>query len=289
MIEIKNLSKSYEKFVALDQMNFKIEKGSMFGIVGINGAGKSTLLRLMAGVMKADAGEVLFDGENIYENEKKKSECLFLPDEPFFSPIASGKSVTQLYKAFYDFDDSIFYKYIDLFGLDINTPLKNFSKGMKRRLFVAIAFASRPKYLLLDEVFDGLDPMARLVFKEGLNTLRVLGTTVVIASHSLRELEEICDSYALLDGKRVARTGSTKNQYDNYLKFNIAFDREITREELGFLVQSFETSGRIIRIACVGSKEEILEKITLLKPLIVDQMNIDFEELFHLSAGGQCV
>jgi len=286
MIQICNLTKRYDKFVALDDMSFDIAKGARFGIVGINGAGKSTLLRTMAGVMKPDSGQILFDGESIFENERKKAECLFLPDEPFFSPIASAKSVTQIYKTFYDFDDRIFYKYIGLFGLNISAPLKNFSKGMKRRLFVAIAFASRPKYLILDEVFDGLDPKARQIFKEGLDALSALGTTIVIASHSLKELEDICDSYALIDGKKVSRTGSTKSQHDNFFKFNIAFDRVVLENDLGFCVKFFESSGRIIKIVCIGDKETILQKIAALNPLIIDEMNIDFEELFHLSAGG---
>lgn len=288
MIEIKNLGKRYDKFVALFDMSFVIDKGSKFGIVGINGAGKSTLLRIMAGVMKADKGQVLFDGENIFENQSKKAQVLFLPDEPFFSPIANGNNIKEIYKTFYDFDESIFRMYMGLFGLDQYAPLRNFSKGMRRRLFVAIAFASRPKYLLLDEVFDGLDPKARQIFKNGVAELTSqYGTTVVIASHSLRELEDICDGYALLDGKKVSRSGSLKSAQDNILKFNIAFDRIVLRGDLGFEVRSFESSGKIIRIVCLGDKQEILTRINLLKPLVIDEMNIDFEELFHLSAGGQ--
>ena len=288
MIEVKNLTKSYGKVPALEDFNLKIPDGSIFGLVGINGAGKSTLLRLLAGVLRQDAGEILIDGEKIYNNEKKKKDILFLPDEPFYALGVNGEHVANLYKTFYNFDDNVFKDCVSAYGLSLTTPIRTFSKGMKRRLFVSLAFASQPKYLLLDEVFDGLDPAARLVFKRGLIDLiaRTKGTAV-IASHSLRELEDICDGYGLIDGKKVSSSGVLADALEKLFKFQIAFGKEVSRAELGFECLSFESSGKIIKIVFQGNKEENLEKLSKLDPLIVEEMAVDFEEFFISGTQGR--
>jgi len=281
MIEIKNITKKYDKFVALEDFNLSIPTGSIFGLVGINGAGKSTLLRLLSGVFGADKGEILIDGENIFENERKKRELLFLPDEPFYTPLMNGNAVAKLYKIFYNFDEKIFQNYISAYNLNLSTPLRSFSKGMKRRLFVAIAFASSPKYLFLDEVFDGIDPAARLIFRRGIIDLVTrTGCTVVIASHSLRELEDICDGYGLIDGKKILSSGSLRDSLDKLFKFQIAFDKPVAKKDLGIDCISFESSGRIIKIVFRGDKEQILKKIQKLKPLVIDELPVDFEGMF---------
>jgi len=288
MIQIKDITKRYDKFVALENFDLTIPTGSIFGLVGINGAGKSTLLRLIAGVLKADSGQILIDEQSIYENELKKRELLFLPDEPFYTPLMNGSHVADLYKTFYTFDDTIFRQYADTYNLNLTTPLRNFSKGMKRRLFIAIAFASAPKYLLLDEIFDGIDPAARLIFRQGLVDLVTrTGTTVVIASHSLRELEDICDGYGLIDGKRIASSGTLSDSLDTLHKFQIAFGTEVSRQDLGFECMTYESSGRIIKIVFRGDKDECLAKISALKPLVIDEMPVDFEELFISGVSGR--
>ena len=197
MIELIGISKGYEnKKSVLKNASLTISEASIFGLVGINGAGKSTLLRLLAGVMKADEGEVRIDGENIYENEKIKKQIFFLPDEPYYTSNVSASGLADLYRAAYAFDDTVFAEYLDKFKLNAKSPIRNFSKGMKRQVFVALALAVKPKYLLLDEAFDGLDPLARLVLKKAL--IRMVeedGSSVIISSHSLRELEDFCDSY----------------------------------------------------------------------------------------------
>jgi len=281
MIEIKNMTKCYGKVPALLNFNLKIPNGSIFGLVGINGAGKSTLLRVLSGVFQADVGEVLFDGENVFENEKKKKEIFFLPDEPHYTPLMNGHNMAELYRTFYPFDEKIFTDYIRAYQLDLRAPLRSFSKGMKRRLFVCLAFASSPKYLLLDEVFDGLDPAARLVFKRGLiDTMERTGGTAVIASHSLRELEDICDSFGLIDGKRIVDSGSLSGSLEKIFKFQVAFSHPVSRVELGFECLSYESSGRIVKIVVRGDKEMYLNRINALKPLVVDEMPVDFEEFF---------
>ena len=282
LIEIKNLSKSYDKKKdVLIDLTATIADATVFGLVGINGAGKSTLLRLIAGVMRGDRGQVCVDGEDVYENERAKKQIFFLPDDPYYTSNVTAQGLADLYRATYDFDNTAFFAYLEKFSLDSKAPIRNFSKGMKRQVFVALALAVKPKYLLLDEAFDGLDPLARLVLKKALVELvESKGSTIIISSHSLRELEDICDSYGILDMGSITSSGDLGNDLQKVYKFQVAFDREMTPEQLGVEYMSAEKTGRVIRFIIKGNKEEILAKIRALNPLFVEEIDVDFEELF---------
>jgi len=281
MIEIKNLTKRYDDFEALSNLNLTIPSGSIFGLIGVNGAGKSTLLRTLAGVFKAEEGQIFYDGEEVYNNEKLKRQIFFMPDEPYYATGMNGEKLAELYRSFYDFNNEVFLNFVKEFSLNLKTPIRSFSKGMKRRLFVSIAFACSPKYLLLDEVFDGLDPGARLQLKRGLiDMLDKNKGTAIIASHSLRELEDICDCFGLIDGKRVVDSGSLSNYLDQIYKFQVAFNSPILRGQLDFEVLSFEQNGRVATITAKGEKQQIINKIKALNPILIDEMPVDFEEYF---------
>lgn len=281
MIEIKGLTKSYGKTSVLENVNLTVSEGSVFGLVGINGAGKSTLLRLVSGVLKPDAGEIFVDGDSVYENETAKSKLFFLPDDPYYNANINGKGLASLYKTFYDFDEETYAEYLDKFKLNPKAPIRNFSKGMKRQVFVSLALASKPKYLLLDEAFDGLDPLARMMFKRGLiDLVGEKNTAVIISSHSLRELEDISDSYGLLDHKTITCSGDIETDLNKLHKFQAAFDREIDESELGFKYLSFSRTGRVIRVVVRGDSTEIESRLNALSPLFVEEIPVDFEELF---------
>ena len=282
MIQINNLTKRYGKYVAIENLSLDIPTGSLFGLVGINGAGKSTLLRTLSGVFAPDEGSVMIDGQSVFQNEKIKQDVLFLPDEPFFTPLTNGDDVAALYKTFYNFDNKLFKEFIAAYKLSLKMPLRTFSKGMKRRLFVSLAFASNPKYLFLDEVFDGIDPAARLIFKQGLIEMhRRNNTTCVIASHSLRELEDICDSFALIDGKTIRSTGGVAGSIESLTKLQIAFKDPISALHFKDIEHlSFTTTGRIATVVFSGDRQEFLKNIALLNPLVIDELPVDFEEYF---------
>lgn len=285
MIDVINLCKSYGKNNVLIDANLKIGDGNIFGLVGINGAGKSTLLRLLSGVMQADSGQILINGEEVYENENIKKDIFFLPDDPYYTTNLTGNQQAMFYKNFYEFDDNIFKSYIEKFSLNPNKPIRNFSKGMKRQIFISLALACRPKYLFLDEAFDGLDPLARLEFKRGLIELQEQGTSVVIASHSLRELEDICDSFALLDGHVVKSYGKIDNELSKLNKYQLVFATNIEQKDLPFECIHFEKTGRVIKVVVRGDSEEVRAKIAAMKPLIVDEIPMDFEDLFIYEVG----
>ena len=281
MIEIQGLKKSFGKKEVLTGAALTIPDGSIFGLVGINGAGKSTLLRLIAGVLKADGGQIFADGETVYENERKKPEIFFLPDAPYYATGTTAEKLIDLYRTFYDFDEGVFAEYEQKFKIRRRSPIRNFSKGMKRQLFIALALACRPRYLLLDEAFDGLDPLARLEFKRGLIALNEEnGCTAVISSHSLRELEDICNGFALLDGGTVADAGDIQAALEKVHKFQVALPREAKREDFPFECLFFEATGRVAKFIARGDGEQLRQKIEPLNPLFVEEIPVDFEELF---------
>ena len=278
MITIKGLRKSYGTKEVLSGVSLTVPDASVFGLVGINGAGKTTLLRMMADVLRPDEGTVEYDGENIAGNAKKRKELFFLPDEPYYTAGTTVEKLVALYKSYYAFDDELFARYEALFSLERRTPVRNFSKGMKRQAFAALALACRPKYLLLDEAFDGLDPLARLELKRGIISLE--GTTAVISSHSLRELEDICSGFALLDGGAVADAGDLSETLERVHKFQAAFEEPVPRERFPFECLSFESEGRVVRFVVRGGREEIVSALKALSPIFVEEIKVDFEELF---------
>lgn len=280
MIETTNLSKSFGDKTVFKDTSITVENGSICGLVGINGAGKSTLLRILAGVMRPDCGTAEIDGESIYENERVKPKIFFLPDDPYYDTGVTGEKLKQMYSVFYNFDEEVFAYYTGKFSLNLKKPIRNFSKGMKRQLFISVALACRPEYLFLDEAFDGLDPLARLEFKRGLIKLQEKGCTTVIASHSLRELEDICDSFILIDEANVKVSGNIENALSNIFKLQLAFKENIQPENLPFEYIRAETSGRVITVVSRGDKTEIMQKISEMDPLIMEEIPMNLEDLF---------
>jgi ABC-2 type transport system ATP-binding protein len=284
MIKIENLTHSLGENTVLEGLDLNISDGTILGLVGINGAGKSTLLRLMAGVYKADKGSITYDGESP-EKEKTRERIFFLPDDPYFTGQATMKSVLKMYKTFYKIDLGFYEKFIKEFALDENKPLRTFSKGMRRQAYIAIALAIRPKYLLLDEAFDGLDPLARhRVKSELIRMVEDDGATVVISSHSLRELEDFCDSFAVIDGKRVSSSGDIAEKVGGYCSFMLAFTVPV--EEGVFdglpLVKAYK-NGKFIKATFEGNADEIEEKLKThspISPAVIERMTVDFEEVF---------
>lgn len=282
MIEIRNLTHHLGGRTILSEVDLTVNDGSVMGLVGINGAGKTTLLRLISGVYVPDAGSVTYDGVPVSEEEARRL-LFFLPDDPYYTIHTTGNSLFKMYGVFYPkMERCVFEKYMDEFGLDPKKPIRNFSKGMKRQLYVALALAVKPKYLLLDEAFDGLDPLARLAFKKAINSaVEENGTTVIISSHSLRELEDFCDSYALIDKMTVASSGDISERVGRFCKFQLAFLDDIPQAAFASMpTVSVEKTGRFVRIVLEGKAEEMKLLLEALNPAVVEQMPMDFEEMF---------
>lgn len=282
MIKIRELTHAFGKKIVLYNINLDVPDGTILGIVGINGAGKSTFLRLLCGVYNIESGSVSFDNLSPSDAMARK-DIFYLPDDPYYTSSMTPNKLFEAYKVFYpNIDRAIFDELISKYSINPKSPVKNFSKGMKRQMFIALALAVKPKYLLLDEAFDGLDPLSRKIFKEAIISLvEEENTTVLISSHSLRELEDFCDKFVLIDATVIKSEGDISEHVNRLCKFELAFFEPITDEAFSSLpVVSIENNGRFVRIVLEGDSEEMKAKLLLLSPAVIDEMKLDFEEVF---------
>lgn len=282
MLKIEHLYKSFGSKSVLEDLNLNVNEASIFGLVGINGAGKSTLLRLIAGVYEADSGQITLNGSDTYNEPLCRKNIAFVSDEAYYPIGATIGSMKLLYETMYDFSEEAYAKYLKLFGLNEKMSVLNLSKGMKRRVSLLFALASKPKLLLLDEAYDGLEPLARLRFKKALSELiEDEQITVIISSHNLRELEDICDSFGILEGGRIVSYGDLLESREMINKYQLAFKDEKTREDFAdFDLLHFEAEGRIVRLVIRGQEEEVIEKLNTMNPILTDVLPVSFEELF---------
>ena len=280
MIEIKNLSHTLGTKAVLKDIDFVLSDNKIFGLVGVNGAGKSTLLRCMSAVYTPDSGSVEYDGLNV-NNENVRKDIFFLPDDPYHSLQLTCKSMFNMYKVFYpDADVDTYKRLIREFNLDEKKTLNTFSKGMRRQAYIVCALAIAPKYLLLDEAFDGLDPYTRKKVKaELISLVENKGGTVIISSHSLRELENLCDSFILLDNNTVPAYGDISEKVNEMCKFQLAFTSQIDESAVDNLpVVAIERNGKFIRIVLKGNRDTMYNSLLELSPAVIEEMKMDFEE-----------
>ena len=282
MIKVRGLTHAFGKKTVLYNINLDVPDGTILGIVGINGAGKSTFLRLLCGVYAIECGDVTFDGRSPSDAMTRK-DIFYLPDDPYYTSSTTPNKLFESYKVFYpNIDRGIFEELISKYSINPKGFVKNFSKGMKRQMFIALALAVKPKYLLLDEAFDGLDPLSRKIFKEAIISLvEEENSTVLISSHSLRELEDFCDRFVLIDATVIKSEGGISEHVNKLCKFELAFFEPITDEAFSSLpVVSIENNGRFVRVVLEGNSEEMKAKLLLLSPAVIEEMKLDFEEVF---------
>lgn len=282
MIEIRNMSHILGNKIILKEINLDVPDNTILGIVGINGAGKSTLLRLLSGVYLPDDGCILYDGKNPAVPETRK-DIFFLPDDPYYTAFMTPSSLFEYYKAFYpNAEKALYDALLTTYKVKLNGKMRNFSKGMRRQVFIALSLAIKPRYLLLDEAFDGLDPLSRKVFKDAIISLVEEGhTTVLISSHSLRELEDFCDRFILIDDNTIKTQGDIAAHVGSMCKFELAFTEAVSEDAFASLpVVSLTIKNRFVQIVLEGESDEMRERLTQLSPAVIDEMPLDFEEAF---------
>lgn len=282
MLKISNLDKSFKDKKVLNDLSLDVHDGSIFGLVGVNGAGKSTLLRCISGIYQRDAGVIEFDGRDTYKDEKVRKDIFFVNDEPYYPLAANIRSLKDFYSSYYEFDEEAYQKNLKLFDLEENKPISSFSKGMKRQTLLLFALAIRPKLLLLDEAFDGLDPLVRMNLKKNLyDFIQDSGATIIISSHNLKELEDICDTYGILEDGKISTYGDLLESKANINKYQLAFKDEIDESFFDqFEVLHKHKEGSVYSLVIKGDKEETVRKLEELNPLILDTLSVNFEELF---------
>lgn len=285
MIEVQGVTKKFGDFTAISDISFAVGDGSLYGLIGYNGAGKTTLLKTITGVYKAEAGRVLLDGEDAFDNERMKQHMFYVPDDIYFQPYANMEKMAKFYNGYYpDFSFETFRKLADVFGLDTRARLNGFSKGMQRQAEIVLGFATQPSFMLFDETFDGLDPAKRALIKNLINEyMQEKNASIIVSSHDLHELEGLCDHFGLINGKKLVLDSSITELSENRAKFRLVFPTDVTEEQitaLGIAVKSFKKDGKIVVITAKGNEQEIAQKLNALAPAVVESMPLSLEEVF---------
>ena len=283
MLEMKNVTKRFGNFTALDNLTMRVPRGTVYGLVGPNGAGKSTAIRHLTGVYTPDSGEITMEGMAIYENPQVKERIGYIPDDIFYFPAATLEEMRKFYRGMYPkFDDALFERLHDIFNLPKSMPLRRFSKGMQKQAAFQLAICCRPEVLILDEPVDGLDPvMRRQVWSLILADVAEHGTTVLISSHNLRELEDICDYVGIMDHGRMLLERSLADMQGSTVKLQLVGDRPEALEVL------HETaSGRLNTYIVRGNADEVSRIVEQTKPAYFDVLPLSLEEIFIYELGG---
>ena len=283
MLEIRDLTKTFGKFTALNALNMTIPKGAVYGLVGPNGAGKSTAIRHITGVYRPDSGTVTMEGLPVYENPRIKSRIGYIPDDIFYYPSASLEEMRKFYRGMYPrFDDNLFERLYEVFQLPKKGQIRRFSKGMQKQAAFHLSICTRPELLVLDEPVDGLDPvMRRQVMSLILSDVAQQGTTVLISSHNLRELEDVCDHVGIMSQGTMLLERSLADMQGNIVKLQIAGDLP---EGLDILHET--TSGRLKTLIIRDTAEKLDARVREVAPAYYDILPLSLEEIFIYELGG---
>ncbi len=283
MIKIEGLDKKFGNNYVLKDLSCTIKESSIYGLVGANGAGKSTLLRLINSIYKADKGTILVNGENAYDNAKLKQKMVFVSDDLFFYPSYSMLDTAKYYQAMYhNFDMEYFLELAKKLKFDVQRKINTFSKGMKRQCALICAICTNADYMFFDETFDGLDPVVRNEFKKIIaKQMTKKNTTIIMTSHNLRELEDICDNLGLLYKGGILFESDIDSIKTNMFKAQISLKGEFDEKTFKDIdVLNFKKSGSVATLIIKDSDGDAKEKLQKLKPIILDFLPLTLEEVF---------
>ncbi|NBJ64273.1 ABC transporter ATP-binding protein [bacterium c-19] len=283
MLKVCDLEKKLQNHLVLHQLNMDIEDRCIYGLIGENGAGKSTLLRVLAGVYECDHGCVMIDDQDLHKYPEKKAEILLIQDEPFYFHHATLSDMKHFYQiAHPDLDEAYYHKLITVFELDDRQPLYKFSKGMKRQAFLILGLCIAPRYLLLDEAFDGLDPHMRMMFKKEISErIEEKKMSVIISSHNLKEMEELCDCFGILENGKLLTSGSVSDKLHEVHRFQLAFAKPMDKEDFSELkLLSLQITASIVNLVAEGEEAEIKAFLKEKQPIMMEMLPVSLEEIF---------
>ena len=290
MLEAKNVVKTFDGFRALDGVSMTVPQGAVYGLVGPNGAGKSTIIRHFTGIYRPDSGEITLDGQPVYENPAVKGRMAAIPDDWYFFPQASIREMARLYAGthpFFSWDR--YHKLREVFPLSEKQPLRRMSKGMQKQAAFWLTMSCMPEVLVLDEPVDGLDPvMRRQVWSLLLGDVADRGTTVLVSSHNLRELEDVCDHVGVMSRGKLLLEHSLSELQDYTVKLQLAFEgAELPELPQEIKVLHHAQTGRVHTLICRGSAEELEQQLAALHPIFIDAVPLSLEEIFIYELGGE--
>ncbi len=291
MIQVNNVVKTFEGFRALDGLSMKVERGSIYGLVGPNGAGKSTILRHIMGIYRPDSGSILVDGEPVYENPAAKAKIAAIPDELYYFTSASTRDMMRFYRGMYPRFNAKRYEALKAAfpEVDEKQAIRRLSKGMQKQSAFWLALCCDPELLVLDEPVDGLDPvMRRQVWSLLMSDVAQRGATVLVSSHNLRELEDVCDHVGILSHGKVLLERSLTDLQDNVVKLQIAFaDGDLPELPQDLTVMHTTQIGRVFTLIIRGNPAEIKTRMAVYSPILMEALPLSLEEIFIYELGGE--
>lgn len=291
MIEVINVTKRFDSFVALDQVDMHVEKGAIYGLVGPNGAGKSTIIRHITGAYRQDEGEIRVKGVPVYENAAVKADIAYIPDDIFYFNTSNLNDMMKFYKDLYPkFDSELFGRLQECFpAINKKRAIRRLSKGMQKQAAFWLAISCRPELLILDEPVDGLDPvMRRQIWSILMSDVAEHGTTVLVSSHNLRELEDVCDHVGIMHHGKVIMEKSLDDLQGSVSKIQVAFESEELPpfpENIEILHQS--RAGRVHTLIIRGEQNLLRAQVNAMHPLLLDVLPLTLEEIFIYELGGE--
>ena len=290
MIEVKNVVKTFDGFAALNDATISVPTGAVYGLVGPNGAGKSTIIRHLTGIFRQDSGTVRLGGEDVWENAALKAKIAAIPDDWYYFNSAGIGDMMRFYKGFYpNFSTERYEKLREVFELDEKRPIRRFSKGMQKLAAFWLALSAMPDYLILDEPVDGLDPvMRRQVWSLMMGDVAERGTTVLVSSHNLRELEDVCDHVGILSHGKVLLERSLTDLQDNVVKLQVAFNQpELPQLPKDMNILHIGQLGRVYTLIVRGNPSEIKSRMAAYSPILLEALPLSLEEIFIYELGGE--
>lgn len=288
MIDVQNVRKEFDGFAALDGATLTVPTGAVYGLVGPNGAGKSTLIRHITGIYRQDAGEITVDGETVFEHPNAKARIASIPDDWYYFLQSDVRDMMRFYRGFYPkFNIERYEKFKEVFSIDEKRAIRRLSKGMQKQVAFWLAMCTMPDYLVLDEPVDGLDPvMRRQVWSLILNDVAERGTTVLVSSHNLRELEDVCDHVGIMNHGKVLLQRSLEELQGGTVKIQMVLSGEDTALPEGLDILHRSATGRVQTLIVRGGAEEVTTRLSVLQPLLLEALPLSLEEIFIYELGG---
>ncbi len=289
MIKVNSVTKTFDKFKALNNISLHVEKGSVYGLLGPNGAGKTTLIKHLAGIYTADSGQIAIADKPVFENTDIKSKIIYIGDDLYFYPSYSIKDMANFYKGIYPtWSDERFENLKEIFKIDTSRKVRRLSKGMQKQVAFWLGICTCPEVLILDEPVDGLDPvMRRNVWRVIIQDVAEYGTTVLISSHNLRELEDVCDHVGIMHKGEIVLEKSLDDIKGNIHKLQLAFEGDFPEEiKKDVDILHRESTGRVHMVIVKGDSNEIQSRLSVYKPIICDIIPLSLEEVFIYELGG---
>lgn len=289
MIKVNNVSKYFDDFKVLDDISMNVRKGTIYGLVGANGAGKTTILNHISGAYRPDGGQITVDDKPVWENDDIKQRVITIADDWYFYPTYTVKQMAMFYKSIYkNFSMERYNAIKKVFDIDEKRQIRKFSKGMKKQVAFWLSLSAMPDVLILDEPLDGLDPvMRKQVLSLVISDVAQRDTTVIVSSHNLRELEDICDWVGIIHKGKMIIEKPLDDLKGSVTKYQIVTDDQ-KYEQLSKDpdVLHISKTGSVCNVIIRGSVEQTEQKIKVFSTLLCEHIGLTLEEVFIYELGG---